>query len=168
MSTGDARRSQTAIALSFGSKQGESLNQQSNKKQREEIEDPDPAVIVSKVSTATITEETVNINPNLLSLFSTQTYHHNIDALDIKLDRLKEKSARCTLHKDFLFQCINSKLVPKGLEVTLEPTLGNYDQGFIDNWCSKLKYFCDKTIKETNTKIDQTEGILKQQLRKNE
>ena len=28
--------------------------------------------------------------------------------------------------------------------------------------------FCDKTIKETNIKIDPTEGILKQQLRKNE
>ena len=28
--------------------------------------------------------------------------------------------------------------------------------------------FCDKTIKETNIKIDQTQGILKQQLRKNE
>ena len=28
--------------------------------------------------------------------------------------------------------------------------------------------FCDKTIKETNIKVDQTEGILKQQLVKNE
>ena len=28
--------------------------------------------------------------------------------------------------------------------------------------------FCDRTIKETNIKIDPTEGILKQQLRKNE
>ena len=28
--------------------------------------------------------------------------------------------------------------------------------------------FCDKTIKETNTKINQTEGILKKQLGKNE
>ena len=28
--------------------------------------------------------------------------------------------------------------------------------------------FCEKTIKETNIKIDQTEGILKQQLGKNE
>ena len=28
--------------------------------------------------------------------------------------------------------------------------------------------FCNKTIKETNINIDQTEGIIKQQLRKNE
>ena len=96
-----------------------------------------------------------------------------------QLNRLKEKSARYTLDKGFLSRCINNKLVPKGLELILEPTIGNYDQSFIDNWYSKLKdfslnvmedvvSFCNKTIKETNIKIDQTQGILKQQLRKNE
>ena len=29
-------------------------------------------------------------------------------------------------------------------------------------------FSCDKTVKETNTKIDQTHGVLKQQLGKNE
>ena len=69
--------------------------------------------------------------------------------------------------------CINNKLVPKGLELTLEPTIENYDQSFIDYWFSKVKDFslnlmedtaslCDKTIR------DQTEDILKQQLWKNE
>ena len=84
------------------------------------------------------------------------------------------------MHKDSLSQCINSKLIPKGLELTLEPTVRNYDQGVIDNWYSKLKYFslnsmedvvsfCDKTKqKKTNTKIDQTEVILKQHLGNNE
>ena len=74
----------------------------------------------------------------------------------------------------FCLICINNKFVPKGLELSLEPTIGNYDQSFIDNWYSKLKdfslrsSFCDKTIKETKTKIVQTEGIVKQQLGKNE
>ena len=63
----NAKRSQLAIALSFERKQGESSNQRSNKRQREEIEDPNPVVIVSQASTAIITEETVNTNPNLLS-----------------------------------------------------------------------------------------------------
>ena len=63
----NARRSQLAIALSSERKQGESSNQRSNKRQREEIEDPNPVVIVSQASTAIITEETVNTNPNLLS-----------------------------------------------------------------------------------------------------
>ena len=108
-----------------------------------------------------------------------QTMHRSTDALAIELNWLKEKSARYTSHKDFLSQCINNKLVPKGLELTLEPTIGNCDQSFIDNLYYKLKdftmnlmgdvvSFCDKTIKETNIKVDQTEGILKQQLVKNE
>ena len=51
----------------------------------------------------------------------------------------------------------------KGLEHMLEPTVGNFDQGFIDKWYSSLKelsltslkhivIFNDKTIKETNDK----------------
>ena len=167
------------IGLSFERKQRESSNQRSKKRQQEEIEDLNPAVIVSQASTATITEETVSTNPNLLSPFSIQTYQRNIDTLAITVSRLNKKSTRYTSHKDFLSQCINSKLVLRGLELTLESTIGNYDQSFIDNWHSKLKDFylnlmedvffsCDKTVKETNTKIDQTQGVLKQQLGKNE
>ena len=51
----------------------------------------------------------------------------------------------------------------KGLEHMLEPTVGNFDQEFIDKWYSSLKelsltslkhivIFNDKTIKETNNK----------------
>ena len=177
-STGDARRSQSAIALSFSKKQGESSSQRS-KRSREQMEDQTPTIMVSQASTATITNETVNTNPNLLSPFSTQTQYHNTDGLAIKLNRLKEKSARYTSHKEFLSQCIDNKLVPQGLSLTLEPTIGNYDQTFIDNWYSKLKdfslnlmgdvvSFCDKTISETNNKIEQTETLLKQHLEKKE
>ena len=51
----------------------------------------------------------------------------------------------------------------KGLEHMLKPTVGNFDQEFIDKWYSSLKelsltslkhivIFNDKTIKETNDK----------------
>lgn len=73
-----------------GRKQGESSSQCSNEKQLEEIEDPNPAIIVSQAPTTTIKEETVNTNPDLLTQFSTQTYHQNTDSLAIKLNRLKE------------------------------------------------------------------------------
>ena len=53
MSVGDARHSQSAIALNF---QGESSSQRSYKRQREEIEHPSPAVTVSQASTVAITE----------------------------------------------------------------------------------------------------------------
>ena len=47
MPTEDARRSRSMNALSFGIKQGEFSNQRANKRQREETEDPNSAVIVS-------------------------------------------------------------------------------------------------------------------------
>ena len=92
--------------------------------------------------------------------------------LAIKLNRLKDKQARFVSHKEFLTRCIAEELVPKGLEVTLEPTIGNPDQEFSDNWYSKQKQFslslmkdivqfCDKTISKTGRDIKNTESSLK-------
>lgn len=47
------------------------LSQRSNKRQREEMEDQNQAVLVSQASTATITGKRVNTKPNLLPPFST-------------------------------------------------------------------------------------------------
>ena len=93
------------------------------------------------------------------------------------MNRLKEKSARYNWHKDFLSKCIQENLVPKRVEITLEPTIGNFDQEFVNNWYTNLKQFflvlikqivanCDKTEQKTQTKINKTETILKQQLKK--
>ena len=57
---------------------------------------------------------------------------------------------------------------PKGLEFSLEPTIGNGDQEFINNWYSILKEFsfilikdienlCGKTVEETTKNIDETQ-----------
>ena len=93
------------------------------------------------------------------------------------MNRLKEKSARYISHRDFLSKCIQENLVPKRVEITLEPTIGNFDQEFVNNWYTNLKQFflvlikqivanCDKTEQKTQTKINKTETILKQQLKK--
>ena len=63
-------------------------------------------------------------------------------------------------------------VVPKGLKLELEPTLGNYDQEFVGMWFSKLKrYFptlmrdivanCDKNIVKTKDNIEYAETHLK-------
>ena len=177
MSTGDARRSQSAISFSFTKKQSENTtSQRATKRLGENLEEATPTIIVNQASTVTITEESVNINHKLLTA-SPNHYTQPNCRLALKLNRLKEKSARYVSHKDFIKQCIKSKLVPKGLELTLEPTIRNYDQDFIDNWYSNLKdfslvsmeqivSFCDKKIEETAVKINNTESILKQQLEK--
>ena len=41
-------------------------------------------------------------------------------------NRLKEKHARYESHKEFLTRCVSENLVPKGLKLELEPTLGNF------------------------------------------
>ena len=48
----------------------------------------------------------------------------------MKLNRLKDKNKRYQSHREFLSQCIESKLIPKGLKLELEPTTGNHDQEF--------------------------------------
>ena len=74
-------------------------------------------------------------------------------------------------------KCIQEDLVPKGLEITLEPTIGNFDQEFVDKWYTNLKQFsialmkqivayCDKTEQKTQKNINETEAILKQELKK--
>ena len=128
MSTGEARRSQSAISFNVVKKYGEISNQRPGKRLRGDMEDLTPEILVSQASTSTITDEGENTNPNLLTTRPTRT--RNTDALAIKLNRLREKSARYNSRTDFLSRCIQQKLVPKGLELTLEPTIGNYDQGF--------------------------------------
>ena len=65
----------------------------------------------------------------------------NKEGVALKLNRLKEKHPRYESHKEFLTRCISEKLVPMGLKLKLEPTIGNHDQEFLVNWFSKLNEF---------------------------
>ena len=58
--------------------------------------------------------------------------------------------------------------------ITLEPTIGNFDQEFVDNWYTnqftiflmkQIVAYCDKTEQQTQ-KNNETKTILKQQLKK--
>ena len=82
-------------------------------------------------------------------------------------------------HRECLSQCIESKLIPKGLKFELEPTIGNHDQEFLDTWYSNLQEFslilmkgivkfCDKTISETAAHINSTQNALKQNMENEE
>ena len=69
-------------------------------------------------------------------------------------------------------QCIREKLIPKELELMLEPTIGKHDQEYLDNLYSKLKQFslslmkeivqfCDKIINITIQELTTTVSSLK-------
>ena len=97
----------------------------------EEGEDLTPEILVIQASASTVANKGDITNPNLLTARLPRT--HNADAIAIKLIFLREKSSRYNSHKDFLSRCVQKKLVPKCLEFSLEPTIGNYGQEFIDN-----------------------------------
>ena len=79
---------------------------------------------------STIIPEKGNINSNLLTVASLQNY--NTDGLAIKL-KLKRKISKIQLPQRFLSRCIQENLARKGLEITLEPNIENFDQEFVDN-----------------------------------
>ena len=66
MSTGEARRSQSAISFNVTKNHGKISNQRPGKRLRGDIEDMTLEILVSQVSESTITDEGDNTNPNLL------------------------------------------------------------------------------------------------------
>ena len=91
----------------------------------------------------------------------------------LKIKKLIPRRCLCRLCR------LENKLIPKGLELSLEPNIGNCDQEFIDNWYSNLNdfsfilrkdivKFLGKTIEETAKSIDETQIKLKQNLEKDE
>ena len=53
-----------------------------------------------------------------------------IDVKAIKLERLRDKSDRYSSHIEFLKDCHKTKVIPKGLRIDVEPSIGNNDEDF--------------------------------------
>ena len=58
-----------------------------------------------------------------------------------RLDRLRDKAGRHESHKSFLEKCITENVIPNGLKLELEPTIGNHDEEFLSCWYNKLQSF---------------------------
>ena len=67
MSTGETRRSQSAISFNVVKNHGEISNQIPGKRLKGDIEDLTPEILVSRDSASTTTDEGDNTNPNLLT-----------------------------------------------------------------------------------------------------
>ena len=135
MPNGDVRWSHSAKFFKVTGRLEEEINQRP-KRLREE-NNPSPDIFVETPSTATLVEESSTVNPKVLSPETHNQKSNNY--LAINLNHLKDKQVRFESHKEFLSRCITDGLVPKGLELMLEPKIGNHDQNFLDNWHSKLK-----------------------------
>ena len=71
--------------------------------------------------------------------------------------------ARYNSHRDFLSKCIQENLVSKGIEITVEPTIGNFDQEFVDNWYTNLKHFSIVLMKQIVAYCNKAEQKPKKQ-----
>ena len=167
------RWSHSVASFNVIEKQCETSTQRSTKIIQQDTEHLTPEMLISK--TSTIIQEESNINSKLLKAAAPQ--NHNTDGLAIKLNLAKEKSAGYNSPRDILSKFIQENLVPKGLEITLEPTIENYYQDFVDSWYINLKHssivlmkqivtYCEKTEHKTQKNINETKTVLKQQLKK--
>ena len=133
-------------------------------------ENENPIILVNQASTAALVEKTINEWNNFLSppIFGERKKKQ----LVLKLNGLKDTNARYESHKDFLLNCIQAELIPKGLKPDLEPIIENQNWKILDNWCTKPKdllailmkdivEYCDHTIKETGALTNCTEELLK-------
>ena len=77
----------------------------------------------------------------------------------IRLDRLRDKEDRYESHIGFLRECLKAKVVPKGLRIDLEPSIGNNDEDFCAKWYARLQEFSltlMNDILEYSEKIEKT------------
>ena len=59
----------------------------------------------------------------------------------IRLERLKDKSDRYSSHIQFLKDCKATKVIPKGLRIDIEPSIGNNDRDFCTKWFDRMQEF---------------------------
>ena len=136
-----------------------------------------PEILVSEAWTATLLADNSKEDQNFRK---TPTFaERQKEQQAMNLNRLKDKNAWYQSHREFLLQCIESKLIPKGLKLELQPTIGNHNQDFLDTWYFNLQDFSltlmkgiikfrEETISETAAHINSIEKALKQNMEKDE
>ena len=94
------------------------------------------------------------------------------ESLAFKLDRLNDIKCRYESHEAFLKKCLDNNLVPNGLKVYVEPSIGNRGKAFLQQWHSRLEDFsktrttdvigyCENEISKTKNEIVEISERLK-------
>ena len=66
--------------------------------------------------------------------------------LVFKLDNLNDKKCRYVSHETFLKKCLDNNLVPNGLKVYVEPSIGNRNDEFLTKWHATIHTSCSLTF----------------------
>ena len=89
-----------------------------------------------------------------------------------KLDCLRDKHGRYVSHITFIKKCLEQDVIPNGLSVWVEPSIGNRDEVFLNKWHERMKEFSkvlandvlewsETTLTKTKGEIDDTTKDLK-------
>ena len=90
----------------------------------------------------------------------------------IRLERMRDKADRYDSHIEFLKDCHKTKVIPKGLRIDVEPSIGNNDEDFCNKWFSRLEEFsltlisdiisyCEQTKTGTASQIENESALLR-------
>ena len=93
------------------------------------------------------------------------TSNQETDHLVFKLDKLHDKKARFESHENYLSKCLTNNLIPNGLKVFVEPSIGNHNEAFLTKWYGRLEEFsrtltsdveefCKQELIETKAEIE--------------
>ena len=173
MTLRDATKSHSATALGNNdARASEDLPiLQAFKRTRHHLEPDLPVIQINDKDTASASTETVIENYVPTNEAETPAGPH-ARYLVSKLDRLHDKKERYNSHRQFLQKCLDNNIIPNGLRLDLEPTIGNHDEEFLQNWyaeleeCSKkfmknVLEFCNKTDVATEAEIKAVDTELK-------
>ena len=82
--------------------------------------------------------------------------------LAYRVDNLKDKQSRYESHVSFLRKCLDNNIIPNGLRVYCEPSIGNRDEDFLEKWHNKLtecsKALINITIEWSKNTIEKSES----------
>ena len=185
MSQGGATRSLSATTLGNNDAgvSEDSPIMQSFKRGRIQLEPPSttetPVILLNDNNFASTLTETVigTFGGSDFDNNNTHTGSNQARYLVSKLDRLHDKKERYQSHRLFLRKCLDNNIIPNGLRLELEPSIGNHDEDFLKNWYSKLEEysknfmkdvlaFCEKTSEETDTNITEVNTELQSAVEK--
>ena len=107
------------------------------------------------------------------TVVDTQTRNDAKLKLAFKIDNLRNKKERYESHEAFLKRCLENNIIPNGLKCFVEPSIGNRDEEFLNEWhgilneCSKKLMnltidYSGKTKENTTTQINTLTNELKE------
>ena len=93
--------------------------------------------------------------------------------LAFRIDNLRNKTERYESHTAFLKKCLENNIIPNGLKCYVEPSIGNKDDTFLNEWHTILDEtsiklmnltiaFSEKTSKSTTEQTTKLSGELKE------